>query len=142
MNKVLLDTDMLSEVYKAVDSQVALNAEVYLDEFGCLTTSALTVAEVIRGLQRVGRERKIQSFQKQVELEEVLPLAREAAEIAGRIYGDLERTGQPIGRIDPLIAGIAIHYDLTLVTGNQKHFERIVKLGYPLKIGNWRLAQS
>jgi tRNA(fMet)-specific endonuclease VapC len=70
--------------------------------------------------------------------EEVLALDREAASIAGRIYGELERTGQTIGRLDPLIAAIAIHHDLELVTGNEKHFERVVSLGFPLRLGNWR----
>jgi len=37
-----------------------------------------------------------------------------------------------------MIAGIAIHQRLTLVTGNTKHFERIVDLGFPLPLEDWR----
>jgi predicted nucleic acid-binding protein len=71
--------------------------------------------------------------------EELLPLDTEAAVIAGRIYGELEKVGRTIGRADPLIAGIAIAHDLTLVTGNTKHFERIAALGFPLVLEDWRL---
>ena len=61
-----------------------------------------------------------------------------SAELAGRIYADLERAGQPIGRADPMIAAIALRHDLTLVTGNLSHYERIQKLGYNLELDNWR----
>jgi len=44
-----------------------------------------------------------------------------AAELAGRITGDLDRIGQPIGRADPMIAAIAIDQGLELVTGNTAH---------------------
>ena len=60
-------------------------------------------------------------------VEEILPLGTGAAVIAGRIYGELERAGQSIGRVDPLIAGIAIAGKLTLVTGNTRHFERTAR---------------
>ena len=48
-----------------------------------------------------------------------------AAELAGRITGDLDRTGQPIGRADPMIAAIAIVNGLELVAGNTAHYQRI-----------------
>jgi len=51
----------------------------------------------------------------------------------------LEKTGQTIGRADPLIAGIALQHNLILITGNTKHFERIVRLGYPLRMDDWRV---
>ena len=53
---------------------------------------------------------------------EVLPLDLQSAVLAGRIYADLERTGQPIGRADPMIAALALQHGLTLVTGNLSHY--------------------
>jgi tRNA(fMet)-specific endonuclease VapC len=38
----------------------------------------------------------------------VLSFEPSAAELAGRIAGDLERTGRPIGTADTMIAAIAI----------------------------------
>jgi len=43
-----------------------------------------------------------------------------------------------IGRADPLIAGIALQNDLLLVTGNTRRFQRIVDLGFPLSLQDWR----
>jgi predicted nucleic acid-binding protein len=57
---------------------------------------------------------------------------------AGRIFADLEKTGQPIGRADPMIAAIAMQHNLVVVTGNTAHYERIQKLGYSLRLDNWR----
>jgi tRNA(fMet)-specific endonuclease VapC len=59
--------------------------------------------------------------------------------LAGRIAGDLERTGQPIGLADPMIAAIALPHNLDLITGNTAHFLRVQQLGYPLTLGNWRM---
>ncbi|MCC6493656.1 MAG: PIN domain-containing protein [Pirellulales bacterium] len=100
--------------------------------------TAATVLELVKGLQRAGRPDRIPSLLKAMAAESIFPIDHDAAVIAGQIYGDLERTGQTIGRIDPLVAGVAIHRGLVLVTGNTKHFERVVRLGCPLRLDNWR----
>ncbi|BAY77258.1 PilT-like protein [Nostoc linckia NIES-25] len=69
----------------------------------------------------------------------MLTLELSDAELAGRIYADLERTGQPIGLADAIIAAIAIQQNLTLVSGNRSHYQRIQALGYNLKLDNWRI---
>lgn len=94
--------------------------------------------EVVKGLQQAQRLDRIQALIAALAAEEVLAFDREAAQLAGRIYGDLERTGQPIGRADPMVAAIALRHSLVLVTGNMKHFERILNLGYPLSLHDWR----
>jgi predicted nucleic acid-binding protein len=43
----------------------------------------------------------------------------------GRIRGQLRRDGNLVGDMDLLIASTAIAHDLTLVTRNRRHFERI-----------------
>lgn len=142
MDPALLDTDILSEVLKGIDRAVATQATAYRQEHGCYTTSAVTITEIIKGFQRLGKDDRAQQFLTAMGAEEVLPLDREAAAIAGRIHGELERRGQTIGRADPMIAGIAIHHRLTLVTGNTKHFERIVELGFDLPLEDWRSEQK
>ena len=82
--------------------------------------------------------RRLQDFLTAFALEEVLEFGRDAAELAGRIAGDLDRTGQTIGRADPMIAAVALHHGLDLVTGNWAHYHRIQQLGYPLGLVNWR----
>jgi tRNA(fMet)-specific endonuclease VapC len=138
MDPSLLDTDIFSEILKARNPIVSRNATAYRQQFARYTIAAPTVTELVKGFQKLGREDRIQALITGLATEEVLPLDRDAAAIAGRIYGDLERTGQPIGRLDPLIAAIAIQHNLMFVTGNTKHFERVVALGFPLTLGNWR----
>jgi tRNA(fMet)-specific endonuclease VapC len=58
--------------------------------------------------------------------------------LAGKIAGELQRIGQPIGIPDSMIAAIALEHRLELVTGNTPHFQRIQQLGYPLTLANWR----
>jgi len=110
----------------------------YREKLGRFTISSVTVVEMFRGLQRAGRVSQVPDLLNSIHAEQVLSLDEDAAVIAGKIYGELERAGQTIGRADPMIAGIALHHDLTLATGNTQHFERIARLGFPLRLENWR----
>ena len=54
MNKALLDTDIYSEVLKAIDQNVARNATAYRQTHGLLTVSVITLMEIIHDLREVG----------------------------------------------------------------------------------------
>lgn len=142
MERYLLDTDAFSEVLRARDAIIRSNAEKYLSVFGHFTISVITITELIDGFRRQQLDSHIQRLIAKLESEhhEIIPLQLEAAKLAGHIFGDLHRTGQPIGRADPFIAAIAIHADIPLVTGNTRHFERIQALGFPLRVVTWREA--
>jgi predicted nucleic acid-binding protein len=84
-------------------------------------------------------EAAIQALLSRLASEEVLGFDIEAAERAGRIHADLERTGQPIGWADTVIAAIALRHDLEPVAGNTGHYQRIQAVGYPLIVLNWRV---
>ena len=122
MDKALLDTDTFSEILKRVDKLVATRATEYRSQLGVYTISTITVVEIVKGLHKVQREERLQEFLKGLSAVEILTLDLSSAELAGRIYADLERTGQPIGRADPMIAAIAILNGLTLITGNAVHY--------------------
>ena len=68
----------------------------------------------------------------------MLSVETEEAIMAGQILGELRRKGQGIGELDPFIAEIAIINELPLITNNQTHYQRIVDLGFPLILDNWR----
>ncbi len=138
MNKALLDTDILSEIGKGIDPNVVRNGAAYRSAFGRYTLSVITVMEIVRGFQKKQSTRRLQRFLSAIAAEEILPLDQFAAELAGRMAGDLDRTGQPIGRADPMIAAIALQHGLELITGNTAHYQRIQQLGYPLTLVNWR----
>jgi tRNA(fMet)-specific endonuclease VapC len=139
LNKALLDTDIFSEITKGIDQTVATHASAYRKAFSCYTLSAVTLMEATRGLQQKQASRQLQHLLIAVSLEEVLPFDRPAAELAGKIGGELERTGRPIGLADTMIAAIALHHGLELVTGNTGHFQRVQQIGYPLTLVNWRI---
>jgi len=138
VDKSLLDTDIFSEVLKGVDPQVVARATAYRAAFGYYTISAITVLEVVKGFHKLQREDRIQEFLSKLPNIEVLTLDVRSSELAGRIYADLEKSGQGIGRADPIVAAIAFRQSLTLVTGNMAHYKRIQALGYALKLDNWR----
>ena len=69
----------------------------------------------------------------------MIPFDRANGELPGRIAGELERIGQPIGVADPMIAATALTLGLDLVTANVAHFQRIQQLGYRLTLANWRI---
>jgi tRNA(fMet)-specific endonuclease VapC len=139
VNKALLDTDTLSEIRKGSNPVVATNAKTYRRSFGHYSLSVITVVEIVRGYQKAQQLQRLNAFMASIASEEVFPLDISAAELAGRITGDLERVGQPIGRADPIIAAVAIDQGLELATGNTAHYARIQQLGYPLMLVNWRV---
>jgi tRNA(fMet)-specific endonuclease VapC len=115
VNKSLLDTDILSEIGKRIGPNVARNAAAYRKAFGRYTLSVITIMEIVRGFQKNQSSGRLQRFLNAIASEEILHLDQSAAELAGRIAGDLDRTGQRIGKADPMIA----------VTGNTAHYQRI-----------------
>ncbi len=125
MNKALIDTDIFSELGKGVNQIVVGNGAAYRAAFGRYTVSAITIMEIVRGYQKKQNSRGLQTFLANIASEEVLAFDQVAAELAGRIQGELEHVGQPIGRADPMIAAVALQYDLELVTGNTSHYQRI-----------------
>ncbi len=117
MDRALLDTDILSDIVKGVHRTVRARAAAYCAIWGRYTVSTITVVEIVKGLHKVGREDAIHRFLAGLSSAELLTLDLQSAELAGRIYADLERTGQPIGRADPMIASIALQHGLTLSAG-------------------------
>lgn len=120
-------------------TQSSRNAVAYRTAFGRYTLSAVTVAEVVLGFQKKQSFRRLQAFNASLSSMEVIPLAESAAVLAGRIAGELERVGRPIGIADSMIAAISLEHGLELVTGNSAHFQRVQQLGYPLTLANWRM---
>ena len=138
MDKTLLDTDIFSEILKDKHEKVRKTANEYYSIYHKYTISTITVLEIIKGLHKVKREDKIQLFLKSISSAEILSLNVKSSETAGRIFADLELAGQPIGRADPIVASIAIENNIALATGNLSHYERIQKLGYKLRLKNWK----
>ena len=63
MTRCLLDTDILSEIIKGKHSAVLSRASAYVAQHGRLTTSSVSVAEIIYGFERMGRLDRIVQFE-------------------------------------------------------------------------------
>ena len=67
---------------------------------------------------------------------EICPFEHEAASIYGAVRQALESAGTPIGPLDTLIAAHALALNTTLVTNNEREFQRVKDL----RVENWTRA--
>jgi tRNA(fMet)-specific endonuclease VapC len=142
MNESLLDTDILSEIGKMRNKPILSRAREYRAEWGPFSISAVSVKEIVKGFCKSDANARLQRFLIGLENERVLPLTSPIAILAGRVEAELEKRGTTIGTADTMIAATAIEHGLVLVSGNTAHFERIRQLGFPLRLANWREADS
>ena len=100
-------------------------------------TTAVTVGELLYGAARSGRPdlagRVLALLDEALT---VLPFDGAAAGVYGPLRAELARSGRPLAEPDLRIAAIAIAHDLTLVTGNGRHFARVPGL----RVENWLAA--
>jgi tRNA(fMet)-specific endonuclease VapC len=97
-------------------------------------TTSITVGELLYGARKRGSV-KLESDIERFIREEVQVAGFD--EVAARAYAEirveLEAAGQPLDDADLRIAAICLSRDLTLVTGNVRHFERVPGL----RVENW-----
>ena len=79
MDKSLLDTDIFSEVLKAKNPSVVQIARTYRQQFARYTISAVTVTEMVKGFEKMGRDDLTGRLATALLGEDILPLDRESA---------------------------------------------------------------
>jgi tRNA(fMet)-specific endonuclease VapC len=91
--------------------------------------SIITYAEVYEGIY-FGRDprRSEEGFLDFLQSAEVLGISQPVARLWAQLLGTLRQAGRIIPQPDLFIAATALHHDLTLVTRNRRHFERIPDL--------------
>lgn len=106
-----------------IDALVAGHEE---EPFGI---SAVTVAELLHGVERAdteARRLKRQAFvERVIDFFPVFPFDVAAARIYARIWASLITKGHTVGAHDLIIAATAISLDFTVATANAKDFEKI-----------------
>jgi predicted nucleic acid-binding protein len=127
----LLDTDTIIYSLKgnaAVKKNLVARIEVPM------SISVITLMELYYGAYKsekvAGNLSKIKIIEKNFE---IIPTGTEVVDIFGMIKAELERSGNPLDDFDLVIAACAMTHNLTLVSNNTRHFERI----QGLKLDNW-----
>jgi tRNA(fMet)-specific endonuclease VapC len=100
-------------------------------------TTAITLGELVYGAARRGSVGLAERIRELIEsLVAVLPFDESAAEIYGSLGAELEAEGKRLDEPDLRIASIAIANDVTLISGNERHFRRVPML----RLENWLVA--
>jgi tRNA(fMet)-specific endonuclease VapC len=122
----LVDTDWIIDFLKGKGPAVQL-LESLAQEGAAL--SLITYGEIYEGIYYgKNRRRHEEGFTALLQVVEVLSLDQPILEEFARIRGQLRAQGRLIGDFDLLIAATAIYHNLTLVTQNTRHFNRIADL--------------
>jgi predicted nucleic acid-binding protein len=133
--KYLFDTDILSNLLRRAPSPSLLR-RLALTPVAEQATSSITLGELYYGARRLadGGDSLVRRIDSTLLPNlSVLAFDVEAARRYGELRAELERAGTPIGDADMRIAAIARANDLTVVTANIRHFERVA--GLPVE--NW-----
>lgn len=97
-------------------------------------TTAVNLAELLYGAERIGNASLAARIDELVAAAlTVLPFDEAAARVYARLRAILERSGRPLAEPDLRIGAIVLSRELTLVTGNDRHFSRIPGLA----VENW-----
>ncbi len=131
----LFDTDTVSNLIKPVPS-TALVAKIADVPRARQCISSITVGELIFGAYKAVA--RTESLLEQIDtylLKEIsiIPFDELAARRYGQVRAFLELQGTPLQGADLRIASIALSRNLTIVTGNTRHFRRVPGL----RAENW-----
>jgi tRNA(fMet)-specific endonuclease VapC len=130
------DTDVLSATMRRQPS-LALIRRLALVPAAQQHTTAITVGELLYGASRAVRADLVDRVRALIaEAVVVLAFDSEAAAVYARLRFELEAEGRPLAEPDLRIASIALARDLTLVTGNGRHFSRVPGL----RVEDWLAA--
>ena len=136
---IILDTNVTSELMRA-RPDAAVTAWLAAQPPSELFSTAVTVAEITYGLERLPRGRRRKSLEQSYQslfvgmADHILPLDVEAALRYGPLLARRERAGSPMDSMDAQIACIAASRGMTLATRNERDF---AGCGVPI-VNPWR----
>lgn len=129
--RFLLDTNIVSDLVRHPHGKVFDRISEVGEAEVC--TSIIVAAELRYGATKKNSSRLTSQLEAVLSAIEVLALETPVDAVYGGIRTALERTGQPIGANDLLIAAHALALDLTVVTDNEREFIRVDNL----RVENW-----
>lgn len=130
--KYLLDTNIC--IYLIRQRPASVLQEMAKQQIGDVGISSVTVAELQFGVDKSAQpERNGAALAQFLTPLLIVDFDKPAADVYGKIRAVLEQRGTPIGSLDMLIAAHTLSLDVTLVTNNEREFNRV----HGLKLENW-----
>ena len=121
--RYLIDTDWLIDVLRGITASIEVIDR--LREFG-LGVSIISIGEVYEGAFRASdQSARLSDYRQFLAAFVSVPLTHTTMETFAKLRANLRRTGNLIPDFDLLIAATALEHDLTPLTRNIRHFERI-----------------
>lgn len=119
----LLDTNIMSAHLRRPRGLI----HRFTQHSGLLYTSTVNLAELYGWAFRViDPKPRVEAIDRLLQYEvSLLDYESHSAQIFGKLKVQLNSQGTTVNPMDLLIASAALTYDLTLVTNNVKHFEKI-----------------
>ena len=127
MATYLLDTSVIIDAINNKKGRRQLLRDL-ISQGNTLACSPVNVAEVYAGL-RPQEESNTKNFLQTLDL---YPLTWPIAELAGLLKRDFAKKGKTLAITDTLIAAVALHHQLHLITDNVKDFPMQKLSLYPL----------
>ncbi len=119
----LVDSDWVADYLKGKPQAIGLLSQLAQEG---LAVSIITFGEIYEGIYYGGNPQDNErAFLQFLHFVDVLPLTRQTMKRFARIRGELRQQGRLIGDPDLLIAATAMQQNLTLITRNLAHFERV-----------------
>ncbi len=134
MNKVLLDSDIISFIMKN-NENVVKKYNSYISKNNFVYISRISVIEILGGLKSKNAKKQIEQFKNFISNNHILDTDEASAELASEFYAELRKKGKHSGNYDIIIAGIAASNNLTLISNNIKDYENISGL----RLENWTI---
>lgn len=128
--KYLLDTNVLISMFRG--KQIIREKILKVGFENCLV-SEITLAEITAGAYLGDYEKHAHEINFLKKTFNILPISP-AIDRYAQLRAELETKGSRIDSLDVFIAATALEQDLTIVTHNAKHFNRIPAL----KIVDWK----
>jgi len=128
MSIYLLDTSVLIDAINGKKNRNRLLLDLAEQQGHTLACCPINVAEVYAGM-RPKEEQRTTALLRSLQF---YPITFPVAELAGLLKRDYQRSGANLTLTDTIIAAVAIHNHLTLLTDNTRHFPMPELTLYPL----------